>query len=113
MFMPPELQGIYPPGTESQPICPNAVDMWALGEISHQLLTKRPVFENIGALVKFTQDVQSFPESFLQLHRVGQDASTFIKAVMKISPESRLTAEQALQNTWFDQLHVPPSPPVE
>jgi serine/threonine protein kinase len=107
--MAPELHGIHPPG-EEQPILPNATDVWALGEIAHQLLTKRPVFDNVGALYQFVLAIQAFPINKLHQHNVSENAVSLIQQAMSPLPNDRLSADQALQHPWLKLLLPAPSP---
>lgn len=108
-FMAPELHGIQPPG-EKQAIIPNATDLWALGEIAHQLLTKLPVFDNVGALYQFVLGVETFPIKNLHQFNASEDAISLIQLAMLPLPTGRLTADQALHHPWVEPLRPAPSP---
>lgn len=107
--MAPELHGIHPQGGQ-QSIIPKATDIWALGEITHQLLTKLPVFDNVGALYRFVLATQGFPKDKLREYNVGEGAISFMELIMIPLPNGRLTAEQALQHPWLERLRPAPSP---
>jgi serine/threonine protein kinase len=95
----------------------HAVDMWALGEVMHQLLTKRPVFADLATLHRYTLGLETFPVNQLQRQRMSSAAISLIEQVMMATPSLRLTAEQALQTAWLadvrPQSSPPPSPSLE
>ncbi|KAI9667449.1 MAG: hypothetical protein M1821_000265 [Bathelium mastoideum] len=94
-FIAPELLGFGERGTDK------AADMWSLGEIAFQLMTKVPTFQNPGMLFKYVQDPRIFPVARLQERRTSSIAEEFIRQVMAPTPGERLTAEEALLHGWF------------
>jgi serine/threonine protein kinase len=86
---------------------PNAVDMWALGEIAHKLLTKKHVFESPYALFQFTEHSEGFPDIHLRCSNIDTLASSFIQAAMTPSPGNRLTAIDAQRHDWMLALLSP------
>ena len=111
--MAPELHGIITPQDESQPFSPNAVDLWAVGEIAHRLLTMRPVFGTMRILFQYVDQGKSFPEEHLLANNISEDARHLIIAVMAAAPVQRLSAENALRCAWFVSLVPQPSPEME
>src|ERR1700743_108806 len=71
-FIAPELHGLTPAGT------PFAADMWPVGEISFQLMTKQPVFKSIGLLATYTTQGHTFPSTDLLAHNVSTPGRNFI-----------------------------------
>jgi hypothetical protein len=106
-YMAPERQGYQVPGHESSHRYPNAVDMWALGEIAHKLLTKKHVFESPYALFQFTEHSEGFPDAHLRCSNIDTLASSFIQAAMTPSPGNRLTATDAQRHDWMLALLSP------
>lgn len=97
-FMPPELFGFV-----KTPNCINAqaADMWSLGEIAFQMLTKQPTFGSIALLLRYVANPQTFPLSTLYAQSVSDLATNFIKFAMVPMPQDRLTAKQALDHIWM------------
>lgn len=112
-FMAPELHGFKARNSHSDPPCPNSVDIWALGEITHQLLTRRQAFEKIATLYSYIQGNQQFPVDRLLTQSISRNAISLISNMMQAVPVIRYTAELALQSEWFAHLRPPPSPPPE
>ncbi|KIX02554.1 uncharacterized protein Z518_08495 [Rhinocladiella mackenziei CBS 650.93] len=109
-FIAPELHGFTPLGT------PFAADMWSLGEISFQLITKEPVFKNTADFATYALQGQPFPSVDLLTHNVSAAGQNFMSSLMVPTPEKRLTAEQALKHQWMKQYLPPtiqPSPPSQ
>ncbi|OCL14751.1 kinase-like protein, partial [Glonium stellatum] len=103
-FIAPELYGFTGrrgsiPSTQN----PSAADMWSLGEITFQMLTKTPTFKDLDSLSGFARGRRSFPSNILETRKVSDYGQNFIISVMKPSPNDRLTAEQALAHDWIKQ----------
>jgi WD40 repeat protein len=94
-FIAPELHELTPAGT------PFAADMWALGEIAFQLMTKQPVFKSFGRLAGFATQNDTFPSGELLTYHVSTPGQDFIFSLMVPTPGRRLTAEAALKHQWM------------
>ena len=108
--MAPELLGLTAShstnhGLESA--SPYAADMWSLGEIAFQLLTKQPAFPQLPQLILYVQDLQPFPNSLLTQQSVSDFGQQFISSTMLPSPDSRLKAPQALSHKWIEGCKSP------
>jgi serine/threonine protein kinase len=101
-FMAPELHGFAEAGKEPSSNNAQAADMWSLGELAFQMLTKEPTFRNMGRLFSYVQDPQSFPSAPLHAHSVSLSGLDFITSTMTPAPEKRPTAEIALQHHWME-----------
>ncbi|KAL3447146.1 kinase-like domain-containing protein [Aspergillus insuetus] len=102
-YMAPELQGLIKRGE------PYPIDIWAVGEITFQLLTKTPVFPHAGALVKYMANTNDFPLMPLVKAGASFDSATFILALMRQVPQDRTSAAEALEHIWITQtLPIPP-----
>jgi serine/threonine protein kinase len=101
-FIAPELHGYGEIRKESRSTSnAQAADMWALGEIAFQILTKEPTFKNVRHLGDYAQNDQVFPSNTLLAHAVSNTGQDFIKCVMLPVPENRLTAAEALRHDWM------------
>ena len=83
-FIAPELHGFTKRKDDYAP------DIWALGEITFQMVTKLPVFANMGLLYNYTQDPSSFPSVTLHHHNVSDSALDFILSTMNPLAEKRV-----------------------
>jgi WD40 repeat protein len=105
-FIAPELHELVPAGT------PFAADMWALGEIAFQLMTKQPVFKSFGLMARYATQNHQYPLETLLTYRISTPGQNFISSLMVATPEMRLTAEAALKHQWIARyllLDVQPS----
>ncbi|OCK79014.1 kinase-like protein [Lepidopterella palustris CBS 459.81] len=114
-FIAPEIYSSIANSTGNAPVFlnPYAADMWALGEIAFQMLTKQPSFKDPFQLFLHAQNPQinPFPVSLLMQHNVSASGQAFISSLMPVSPERRLTVVQALDHEWVEQCKLScPSP---
>ncbi|KAF2121904.1 kinase-like domain-containing protein, partial [Lophiotrema nucula] len=100
-FMPPEWHGFGSGEDDGLPNMPQAIDMWSLGETISRMITKEATFKTPYDLFRFAEAQDMFPEQSLRAHNASADAIDLITALMKLSPEARLTASQALQHRWL------------
>ncbi|KAK1143695.1 hypothetical protein N8T08_006095 [Aspergillus melleus] len=96
-YIAPELHGFVKRGS------PYAPDLWAVGEIAFQLVTKQATFKNLGMLFKYMSDLDMFPYDLLLAARVSESGQECIFSLMHPDPLHRATAELALQHTWFNE----------
>ena len=94
-YIAPELYGFTEEGS------PYAVDIWAVGEIVFQMLTKQQTFKNPRLLYVYVNKPETFPSSHLHSH-VSQPGVEFILSAMHPIPGGRITAEKALHHRWMD-----------
>ena len=87
-YMAPELHGFIEQG------CPYAADIWAVGEILFQMLTKQQTFKNPGLLSVYVNKPETFPSNELLSH-VSQPGVEFILSAMHPIPVGRIMAEKA------------------
>jgi serine/threonine protein kinase len=107
-YMAPELLGIFnsigPPRTRDD----SAADIWALGEITFQMLTKHATFKSdIAFLLAYVQFRESFPANTLRAQHVSKAGIDFVKSLMRPNPEDRLPAARALHHQWIKAQNVP------
>ncbi|KAJ6015930.1 Tetratricopeptide-like helical [Penicillium herquei] len=100
-YMAPELYGFIERGS------PYAVDIWSLGEIAFNILTKTTTFESLGQLFSYVDNNTSFPTHLLRKLSVSQDGIDFILALMQPDPSSRPTAHEAISHRWIQNLLHP------
>ncbi|KAH8149544.1 uncharacterized protein LAJ45_06172 [Morchella importuna] len=117
----PELHGL---GKE-QPIYTNAIDMWSLGCIIHEMLTSKLAFSRTSAapttvstmstqpeagectfdhelLSSFClEEEPKFPTELLEHAGASSKAINLIRSLLRVNPAERPTAESALQAPWI------------
>jgi serine/threonine protein kinase len=101
-YMAPELLGFVESGEESDSRNVQAADMWALGEIAFQMLTKEPTFKYISLLSTYVRSPDSFPSAVLRAHDVSEAGINFINSIMQPKPEDRQTTAKALVQAWME-----------
>ncbi len=101
-YMAPELLGFVEPGEESIMRNAQAADMWALGEIAFQMLTKDPTFKSINLLSNYVRSADNFPSAALRAHVVSEVGIDFIRCSMRPKPEDRQTTAKALLQAWME-----------
>jgi serine/threonine protein kinase len=74
------------------------VDMWSIGVITFILLCGYPPFGEDSA-----EEVRNADFNFLPKYwkNVSDDAKDFIKSLIVVDPDLRLTAKQALEHKWL------------
>jgi len=80
----------------------NAVDMWSVGVITYVLLCGYPPFYAKEQRELFTQILNAeyeFPEE--DWSQISEDAKDFIRHLLVVDPDERMTAAQALQDKWL------------
>ncbi|KAF8243831.1 kinase-like protein, partial [Wilcoxina mikolae CBS 423.85] len=81
----------------------NAVDIWSLGIITHEVLTKEVPFESETRLVRYVDRSMGFPMKALEKAGVGSSTTNFIKRLLAPMPQDRPTAEEALLDHWLSE----------
>jgi serine/threonine protein kinase len=114
-FIAPELLGNFANSTDHAAVSvnPYAADMWALGEIAFQMLTKQPSFKSVFQLLQYVHDSQNnpFPVSLLTQYNISAIGQVFVSSLMSVSPERRLTVVQAIDHQWIKRLSLSYSSP--
>lgn len=80
----------------------NAVDMWSVGVITYVLLCGYPPFYAKEQRELFTQILNAdyeFPEE--DWAQISEDAKDFIRHLLVVDPNERMTATQALHHKWL------------
>jgi serine/threonine protein kinase len=100
-FMAPEQQRFEDSDQHTLPPYPKAGDVWAVGAMAHLLLTKKHLFDVPYELYRYISEPEGYIPKQLEKNNVPLPAHPFIEAAMKVDPEQRLTAEQALASPWM------------
>lgn len=103
----------------------NAVDLWALGAVVHEILTSEiPFLEEYEDICSSTVTPESFtasdfeasidseliynychgsefPTETLLKYNVSESGVDFVKSLMAANPADRLSATQALKSLWL------------
>jgi serine/threonine protein kinase len=98
-YIAPELWGFIERGSAF------ACDIWALGEILFQILTKKPAF-SLESLARYKTQ-QQFPVTKLRDVGVSQQGIDFLLSLMCPYPNDRTTASFALSTVWIQSV-IPP-----
>jgi WD40 repeat protein len=106
-FMAPELRGLTARATPNEPPDYKAGDMWALGEITFQMLTGEPAFNTPLDLIDYCQGRRLCPSDRL-LSLAGQDGANFTSKLMEKAPRDRINTTQALNHPWLgsQRMHI-------
>ncbi|KAF1812038.1 kinase-like protein [Eremomyces bilateralis CBS 781.70] len=78
-----------------------SADMWALGEIAHQMLTKEAVFDRPSTKLEYGRGDVEYPNDRLMAYQVSNHGQSFIVSVMHPFPTKRLKVDQALSHDWI------------
>lgn len=120
----PELFGLLPRRLKPNDVYTNAVDMWSLGCLVHEMLTtERPFLEDahdsdpesslqfdtctfepqadIDMIIEFCRDERDFPGEVLEKSGASAGETGFVKALLLPDPRLRLTAVNALASPWI------------
>lgn len=120
----PEQLGFLPPAYRMpRGAYTNKIDMWAVGAIMHEMLTREIPFREMpaddefdltlptvlgadqmvdtGLLYEFCQGIKRFPCGSLQSAGVADGGVDFVKDLMVVDPAKRLSAAAALANPWL------------
>lgn len=116
----PEQLGLLPKHMKPGRSYTNAVDLWALGVVVHEIFTSETVFRenfeesqlsarnqsstmdsapaaiDMDLLYRYRRDSELFPVLGLQSHGVSVEWQVFVKQLMAVDPRIRLTAVDAL-----------------
>ena len=84
----------------------NAVDIWAVGCIAHELLTGVPPFKGFGELMSYSYRPE-FPRGIMLSKEISQKGIEFVESSLAYPPERRIEAKEALDSAW---LRPPPLP---
>ncbi|KAJ8758936.1 hypothetical protein K2173_002715 [Erythroxylum novogranatense] len=90
-----------------------AIDMWSLGCIMAELLSKEPLFNgklNLINLTRYNLLRKKFPAtSFTGSPVLSDSGFDLLNKLLTYDPEKRITAEAALNHEWFREVPLPKS----
>lgn len=100
-FQAPEILGYIEDSEESSEYT-SAVDIWSLGCVTFQLLTRKVPFQDFRSIRLYSQKKTPFPIVDLEKGSISDKGIGFIKDLMVPDPSKRLTAKLALQAAWLE-----------
>ncbi|KAJ5859895.1 hypothetical protein N7534_005172 [Penicillium rubens] len=84
-----------------------AIDIWAVGEIVFEILTKKPAFATPGLLAGYKAK-QDFPVIMLTDAGISQPGVDFVLSLMCPRPNDRMTATSAISDAWIQSPMLQP-----
>lgn len=120
----PELHGLLPRNLKPGDVYTNAVDMWSMGCLVHELLTTEIPFlqpewvansgsvfwsdvdpperqADIDMIIEFCRGERIFPGNALQKSGASVSECSFVRGLLLPDPRVRMTASDALQSPWL------------
>jgi len=78
-----------------------AVDIWGVGVVVHQLLTGVVPF-NVNDFDDYREFLRTGPKfRERRWEMISEDAQSFVRSLLQVHPQKRLTAASALQHRWL------------
>ena len=78
----------------------NAIDIWALGCITHELLTQTLPFRGLGELSSYCSRPK-LPRNTMRSKGISNGGIEFVKRALAYPPECRIAAREALGLEWL------------
>ena len=78
----------------------NSVDIWAIGCISHEMLTGVLPFPSISDLSLYCIRPE-FPRNSMHRKNISRKGMEIVESMLALSPERRVTAKEALDSEWL------------
>ena len=78
----------------------NAVDIWAIGCIIHEMLTQVLPFRNFRELSLYCTRPE-FPRNYMLLKNISREGMETVESMLALPPERRITAKEALDSEWL------------
>lgn len=106
-YVAPELVGLFAPDDADDPNVAseysytNAVDIWAIGEITARMITGKPSFSEPRALYRYIILGESYPATNLEAAGASSDCYDFIRNMMSPSPTKRFDTQRAMDHDWL------------
>lgn len=105
-YMAPEIWGYICRDDAKPTAClayTNAVDIWAAGIISIQLLTGRVIFNKTQDLRQYVTGKFAIPNSLFDENSIGEEARDFARRTIAPKPEDRPSATNCLEYPWLQK----------
>ena len=109
-YLAPEVLGVHSmaeTGLSESGTYTVKVDMWALGEICHRMMTNRPVFDGWPHLFRYVTIDALFPTRSLEEALASLNCRDFIKEAMVAAPRARLSSTDGLNHPWIRSQGLP------
>ena len=87
-------------GTSDSSEYTNAVDIWAMGRIIQEMLTRVLPFQNFRELSLYCTRPE-FPRNYMLLKNISQEGMETVESMLALPPEHRITAKEALDSEWL------------
>ena len=78
----------------------NAIDIWALGCITHEMLTRTLPFRSLSELGSYCSRPK-LPTNTMLSKNIGKSGIEFVERVLAYPPERRIAAKKALELEWL------------
>ena len=78
----------------------NAIDIWALGCITHEILTQTLPFRGLGELSSYCL-CPKLPRNTLLEKNISKSGIEFVERALAYPPECRITSREALELEWL------------
>ena len=78
----------------------NAVDIWAIGCIAHEMLTQVLPLRNLIDLSSYCKR-REFPRNYMLLKNISREGMETVESMLALPPECRITAKEALDSEWL------------
>ena len=78
----------------------NAVDIWAVGCIAHEMLTRTLPFRNFYQLSLYCTRPE-FPRNSMLQKNISRNGMEIVESMLALSPEGRISAKEALDSEWL------------
>ena len=102
-YMAPERRGLPVPGFNPDAIDPFPADMWAIGQIAFNMLTRQYALEETEVFHEYLSNKAATPSFLFKHELVSGVAEKFICSLMALPLGRRLTAKEALQHSWVSR----------
>ena len=80
----------------------NAVDIWAVGCIAHEMLTQVLPFRTLFELSLYCNRPE-FPRNYMLLKNISREGMEIVESMLAIHPGRRIAAKEALASEWLRQ----------
>jgi len=79
----------------------SAVDIWSLGIITYEILTRERVFNDEMAWRRYLANDLPFPTNALLKQQVSSLGCKFVKRMLEPAPDRRPKADECSSNPWL------------